>query len=181
MNQGSDNAESCRMLGVGRRTGSKWRNGYRHTDPKTGRVYTYPAVTAVREQPAAVSAWYLSEDGRIAIADRHRSGEGARSIAAGLGRAPSTVSRELRRNRNPAGHYRPRYAHKKARIRRQPRKAFPARKDLHIVHETIYQALYLQGRGGLRRELAECLRTGRDRREAKRSIARRSPDSPVTC
>ncbi|MDQ0078697.1 transposase [Arthrobacter oryzae] len=94
MNQGFINAESCRMLDIGRKTGSKWRNGYRHTDPKTGRVYTYPAITAVRGQPAVISARYLSEDERITIADRHRTGESLRSIAAGLGRAPSTVSRE---------------------------------------------------------------------------------------
>ncbi|WP_374102503.1 sigma factor-like helix-turn-helix DNA-binding protein [Arthrobacter sp. ISL-65] len=29
-------AESCRTLRIGRKTGSKWRNGYRHKDPKTG-------------------------------------------------------------------------------------------------------------------------------------------------
>ena len=73
----------------------------------------------VREQPAAISARYLSEEERITIADRHRTGESLRSIAAGLGRAPSTVSRELRRNRNPAGQYRPHYAQNKARSRRQ--------------------------------------------------------------
>jgi IS30 family transposase len=32
---------------------------------------------------------------------------------------------------------------------------------MRISHEAIYQALYVQGRGGLRRELAACLRTGR--------------------
>lgn len=61
-----------------------------------------------------------------------------------------------------------------ALICRQLKKAFPNRKDLHIVHETIYQALYIQGRGGLSRELVKCLRTGRDRRKPNRSIARRS-------
>lgn len=95
MNQGFSNAESCRILGMGRKTGSKWRNGYRHKDPKTGRVYTYPALTSVREQSAVISARYLSEDERITIADRRPSGESVRSIAPGLGRAPSTVSREL--------------------------------------------------------------------------------------
>jgi IS30 family transposase len=56
-------------------------------------------------------------------------------------------------------------------ICRQLKKAFPGRKDLHIVHETIYQALYIRGRGGLSRELVKCLRTGRDRRKPNRSIA----------
>ena len=32
---------------------------------------------------------------------------------------------------------------------------------MRISHETIYQALYVQGRGALRRELTACLRTGR--------------------
>ncbi len=32
---------------------------------------------------------------------------------------------------------------------------------MRISHETIYQALYIQGRGALRRELTACLRTGR--------------------
>ncbi len=32
---------------------------------------------------------------------------------------------------------------------------------MRISHEAIYQALYVQGRGGLRRELLACLRTGR--------------------
>ena len=36
-----------------------------------------------------------------------------------------------------------------------------------MSHETIYQALYVQGRGELRRELARCLRTGRARRRAR--------------
>jgi IS30 family transposase len=36
--------------------------------------------------------------------------------------------------------------------------------SMQVSHETIYQALYLQGRGGLRRELAAALRSGRARR-----------------
>ena len=38
---------------------------------------------------------------------------------------------------------------------------FPDRPEMRVTHETIYQALYVQGRGELRRELARCLRTGR--------------------
>jgi IS30 family transposase len=44
---------------------------------------------------------------------------------------------------------------------------FPDQPDSHVVHETIYQALYLQGRGELRRELAACLRSGRARRRGR--------------
>ena len=39
---------------------------------------------------------------------------------------------------------------------------------MNVSHETIYQALYLQGRGELRRELTRCLRTGRAVRKPRR-------------
>jgi hypothetical protein len=38
---------------------------------------------------------------------------------------------------------------------------FPGDKSMHISHEAIYQALYIQGRGALKRELVSCLHTGR--------------------
>jgi IS30 family transposase len=38
---------------------------------------------------------------------------------------------------------------------------FPDDSSMRISHEAIYQALYVQGRGALRRELTTCLRTGR--------------------
>lgn len=38
---------------------------------------------------------------------------------------------------------------------------FPNDETMRISHEAIYQALYVQGRGALRRELTACLRTGR--------------------
>ena len=44
--------------------------------------------------------------------------------------------------------------------RRLPRD-FPDDASMRISHEAIYQALYVQGRGALRRELTACLRTGR--------------------
>ena len=33
--------------------------------------------------------------------------------------------------------------------------------SMRVSHEAIYQSLYVQGRGALRRELTACLRTGR--------------------
>ena len=41
----------------------------------------------------------------------------------------------------------------------------PIDPEMHVSHETIYQSLYVQGRGELRRELARCLRTGRAQRK----------------
>ena len=46
-------------------------------------------------------------------------------------------------------------------IARRVRLDFPDDEAMRISHEAIYQALYVQGRGALRRELTACLRTGR--------------------
>ena len=43
----------------------------------------------------------------------------------------------------------------------------PGDPRMRVSHETIYQALFVQGRGELRRELARCLRTGRARRRPR--------------
>ncbi|MEU3796073.1 IS30 family transposase, partial [Streptomyces fructofermentans] len=50
---------------------------------------------------------------------------------------------------------------------------FPDDKDMRVSPETIYQAVYVQARGGLRREVALALRTGRTRRKPHRSPAQR--------
>lgn len=50
----------------------------------------------------------LNETERLRIADRVREKASIREIARELGRAPSTISREIRRNRHPGnGQYRP--------------------------------------------------------------------------
>ena len=46
-------------------------------------------------------------------------------------------------------------------IARRLRLDFPEDATMRISHEAIYQSLYVQGRGALRRELTACLRTGR--------------------
>jgi IS30 family transposase len=48
------------------------------------------------------------------------------------------------------------------------RKDHPDRPEMQVSHETIYQELYVQGRGHLRRELTGCLRTGRALRRPRR-------------
>jgi len=50
---------------------------------------------------------------------------------------------------------------------------FPDRPELRVSTETIYQSLYVQGRGPLRRELAGALRSGRARRRPQRDPQRR--------
>lgn len=55
----------------------------------------------------------------------------------------------------------------------QLRRDFPDDLEMRVTHETIYQALYVQGRGELRRELALTLRTGRARRKPHRHAAKR--------
>jgi transposase, IS30 family len=44
---------------------------------------------------------------------------------------------------------------------------FPHDPMMRVSHETIYQSIYVQGRGELRRELARCLRSGRAQRKGR--------------
>ncbi len=183
-----------------------------------------PSVTQ-----APLSGRYLSFVEREEIALLWASGCGVREIARQLGRSPSTISRELRRNaatRSGGLEYRASTAQwhadrracrpKPAKLavnaelrryvqdrlsgaverpeggavdgpevtwigrrhgRRKDRRwakswspeqissrlnvDFPDDESMRISHEAIYQSLYVQGRGALRRELTACLRTGR--------------------
>jgi IS30 family transposase len=199
--------EASRAVGVNERTGRDWAKGILKSNNSR---YTFDGVLvwSVPNRPRppreerVISARYLSVEERIEIADLHRHGVSVRVIAGRLGRAPSTISRELRRNAHPSsGDYRPwaaqrRAARRRARpkpskiagnqrlraviadglrrrwspeqISRRLRLQFPEQPEMHVTHETIYQALYIQGRGELRRELARCLRTGRAVRRPQR-------------
>jgi IS30 family transposase len=53
---------------------------------------------------------------------------------------------------------------------------FPDEPEMWVSHETIYQSLFVQGRGELRRELAACLRTGR---AARRPRGRSAPKGRI--
>jgi IS30 family transposase len=60
------------------------------------------------------------------------------------------------------------------------RREFPDDEAMQASHETIYRALYVQGRGALRRELAVCLRTGRAIRRPRRRVdGRADPDRRI--
>jgi IS30 family transposase len=63
------------------------------------------------------------------------------------------------------------------------REDFPDEPEMWVSHETIYQSLFVQGRGALRRDLTTCLRSGRALRRPQRQAAgiraartRRIPD-----
>ena len=186
-----------------------------------------PSTLAPSSQP--LSGRYLSFAEREELAIQHAQGAGVRQIARNMGRAGSTISRELRRNAATRGgelDYRATTAQWHAeRAARRPKPAklavnptlrtyvqdrlaglvvapngaavpgptvswkgrrhgprkdrrwasawspeqiahrlrldFPHDETMRISHEAIYQSLYVQGRGALRRELTACLRTGR--------------------
>ncbi len=179
--------------------------------------------------PLPPSGRYLSFTEREEIAILAARSLGVREIASRLGRSPSTISRELRRNaatRSGTFEYRAttaqwhadrrarrpkvaklaanealrdyvqerlaglvmapdgtairgpavpwtgrRHGRRKDRrwasawspeqISRRLRVDYPYDESMRVSHEAIYQALYVQGRGALRRDLSACLRTGR--------------------
>lgn len=57
---------------------------------------------------------------------------------------------------------------------------FPDEAAMRVSHEAIYQSLYVQGRGALRRELAVCLRTGRTvRRNHRKGLEKRGKNADM--
>jgi IS30 family transposase len=52
---------------------------------------------------------------------------------------------------------------------------FPQETRMQLSHETIYQSLYVQGRGELRRELARCLRYGHTSRQSQGRVKKSGP------
>ncbi|QAY63210.1 IS30 family transposase [Xylanimonas allomyrinae] len=196
----------------------------------------------------APSGRYLSFAEREEIAIGNALGKGVREIAGALGRSPSTISRELRRNAATRGgklDYRASVAQWKAEMyARRPKLAklatnarlreyvedrlagqirmpngavvagpverdwkglnkphrqdrrwvkawspeqisnrlkidFPDDEAMRISHEAIYQALFIEARGALKRELILCLRTGRALR-MPRARSKRVPWAHVT-
>jgi IS30 family transposase len=142
---------------------------------------------------------------RLSLAEREdisrglAAGESLRAIAARLGRAPSTIAREVQVNGGRRC-YRAVVADKAAwqralRPKQQKlagskllrwlveaalerkwspeqiagwlRRSFPDRPELWVSHETIYQSLYVQARGALRKELTAHLRRRRSYRRPR--------------
>jgi IS30 family transposase len=106
---------TAREVGASRTAANGWARGYK--------VYRHGVVVgfvpplerlAVRQ----INARFLSQEERIEIADLRHAGVNIRHIADRLGRAPSTISRELRRNTARSRGYRPFEAHRRATARR---------------------------------------------------------------
>lgn len=212
--EGLSSEEAAKACGVSGPVGSRWfreRGGM-------------PSI-----QLSPLSGRYLSFAEREEIALLRAQGVGVRAVARQLGRSPSTISRELKRNAATRGgqlEYRAGIAQWKAELAaRRPKVAklvandrlrdyvqdrlsgmivrpdgepvpgpkvrfvgrrhgrrtdrrwakswspeqisnrlrldFPDDETMRISHEAIYQALFIQSRGALKRELVACLRTGR--------------------
>lgn len=56
---------------------------------------------------------------------------------------------------------------------------FPDDESMRVAPETIYQALFVHGRGGLRRELVKCLRSQREQRRPHAVTARNRQRSSI--
>jgi len=68
--------------------------------------------------------------------------------------------------------------HSPEQISGRLRRDFPDREDLQVCHETIYRSIYLQARGGLKRELKALTRTGRTMRRPQRKAGQRRSRLP---
>jgi IS30 family transposase len=179
--------------------------------PNTGQNWFRQAGGVISNGQQQVSDRFLSFAEREEIAVGLAAKDSLRAIAARIGRSPSTVSREVARNRNSRGVYRAWRAEEQTAVRaRRPKTAklaanpvlrnlvqqllgeywspeqislrlrdeFGDDESMRVSHETIYQSLYVQGRGALRRELASCLRTGRALRKPRRHATERRTRIP---
>lgn len=106
---------AAREVGVSRSAATNWTHGYK-TYRNGVEVGFVPPLD--RLEVREISPRYLSQDERIEIADLHQCGLSLRAIAKRLGRSPSTISRELRRNAVAGRGYRPFDAHRRATARR---------------------------------------------------------------
>jgi transposase, IS30 family len=156
----------------------------------------------IRPRARVVNERHLSLAERKEISRGLAAGLSFRGIAEGLGRAPSTVCRQVTSNGGrrryraltadgaaPKKAQRPKVA-KLARCRRLRAKVeaklaakwspeeisgdlartYPNDPEMYVSHETIYQSIFVEGRGALRHELHVCLRSGRAMRRNKKWV-----------
>jgi IS30 family transposase len=112
---------AAREVGISRSAAGNWTRGY--TVYRDGQAVKF-VEPLDRLEVRQISARYLSQQERIEIADLHHEGVGVREIARRVGRSPSTISRELKRNRTGGRRpgYRPFEAHRRACARRGRRR-----------------------------------------------------------
>ena len=201
--QGYSSREACRIVGVNPRTGKHWRNGraasgaHKASPPVTPRASPPGSARYLSEAERIHIADRLREKAptRAIARELGRSPSSiSREIArnahpeTGVYRPHAAQMRAEARRPRPklskiAGNSELRaYITAKLALKWSPRQIcqalrqdFPDNPEMRVAHETIYQALYLQGRGELRREIATALRTGRTVRKPRRRPDARTP------
>jgi IS30 family transposase len=111
----SMSAAACEV-GVSRSAANIWKNGTT-VKRKDGTVKVVPPLEPLSVR--VISPRFLSEEERVQVADLASRGLGPTAIGSALGGAPSTISRELRRNLHSSGQYRPFHAHAASAVRRK--------------------------------------------------------------
>jgi IS30 family transposase len=106
--EGYKGAAAARLVGVSTSCGSLW---------------FLDAGGMLVPDPGPISARFLAQDDRIAIADGLHAGHSVKEIAVVVGKSFQTVYREIQRNSKPDGRYQPWWAHNQALLRRQRPKA----------------------------------------------------------
>lgn len=104
MASGLNPRQAARLTGVSATFARNWHH-------RVGGVYRPPGTT--------YSDRYLDRDERYELVRLIEAGLSMRAVAAQLGRAPSTISRELARNRGPSGHSQPERADRLAWVRQR--------------------------------------------------------------
>jgi IS30 family transposase len=196
MARGEFITDAAAEAGTYRRKGAGWLAAAGGVRPRRGRDLKRRCLT-------------LTEREEIALG--RARGDSVRKVAELIGRSPSTVSRELRRNSDGLGRYRATSAHALAYDRAsRPKPAklltnlvlrgkveadlakkyspeqiagrlkveFPDQPEMQVSTETLYQSLYVQTRGALKRDLTRCLRTGRAVRKPCRKPGQRKNRIP---
>jgi IS30 family transposase len=201
--QGVGSEEACRIVGINERTGRRWRNGRNPVGrERAAAPITAVASPPVRGRFLNEDErLHIADRHREQATVRQIAAELDRdpsTISRELRRNAHPVSGDYRphaaQSRAEARRPRPKISKIAAnpelrqtvqagldlkwspeQIVRRLRRDFPDRPELHVTHETIYQALYVQGRGELRRELGKALRTGRTIRRPRRQAQQRTP------
>lgn len=198
--EGSTSSAACEAVGVNRRTGRRWRQatGGRIPLPEPGRSGRYLCL----EERLRIADLHVTGAGVRAIAAE--VGRSAATVSRELARggsktgprartryAPYAAQKqaELRGRRPKASKFdHPELAslvQAKLCMKWSPEQisdhlatVFPDRQEMRVSPEAIYQALYVQGRGQLRADLHQHLRTGRAVRRPRRPAAKNSGKIP---